>query len=55
MVVFAAEGLDEGEAEPDDDEEVEVVRWPLASVGDRLGEIEDAKTLAGLLLFLRSR
>jgi ADP-ribose pyrophosphatase len=54
MVVFAAEGLEEGDAEPDEDEQVEVVRWPVAEIERRVGEIEDAKTLAGLLLYLRS-
>jgi ADP-ribose pyrophosphatase len=55
MHVFLAEGVVAGPADPDDDEALELVRWPLAEVGARLGEIEDAKTLAGLLLFLRMR
>ena len=53
MHVFAAEGVERGEAAPEPDEELEVVRWRLAEVEERLGEIEDAKTLAGLLLYLR--
>jgi ADP-ribose diphosphatase len=52
MVVFAAEGVVRGEPAPAADEELEVVRWPVAEVGRRLAEIEDAKTLAGLLLYL---
>ena len=28
---------------------------PVAEIASRLGEIEDAKTLAGLLLYLRGR
>jgi ADP-ribose pyrophosphatase len=55
MVVFCAEDVEPGEADPDDDEEVEVVRWPVAEIDVRLHEIEDAKTLAGLLLYLRDR
>jgi ADP-ribose pyrophosphatase len=55
MHVFAAEGVERGAASPAEDEELELVRWRAADVGDRLHEIEDAKTLAGLLLFLRSR
>jgi ADP-ribose pyrophosphatase len=55
MHVFAAEGVVRGEAAPEPDEELELVRWPLAEVGERLHEIEDAKTLAGLLLYLRTR
>jgi ADP-ribose pyrophosphatase len=53
MELFVATGLDRGEADPDDDEEVELVRWTRADVEAKLGEIEDAKTLAGLLLYLR--
>lgn len=55
MVVFLAEGVDEGDAEPEDDEDVEPVQWDVRQIDARLGEIEDAKTLAGLLLFLRQR
>ena len=54
MHVFAAEGVERGEASPADDEELELVRWPAAEIGQRLQEIEDAKTLAGLLLYLRA-
>ncbi len=54
MHVFAAEGVVRGEAAPEADEELELVRWPVAEVGKRLDEIEDAKTLAGLLLYLRT-
>ncbi|MDQ3161930.1 MAG: hypothetical protein M3Q92_03740, partial [Actinomycetota bacterium] len=53
LTIFVAEGLEDGEAAPDEGEELDVVRWPLLEVGARLGEIEDAKTLAGLLLYLR--
>lgn len=55
MHVFAAEGVVAGEASPAEDEELELVRWPLAEIVERFGEIEDAKTLAGLLLYLQSR
>jgi ADP-ribose pyrophosphatase len=55
MHVFLAEDVEEGEAEPETDEELELVRWPVGDIEARLGEIEDAKTLAGLLLFLRLR
>lgn len=54
MHLFAAEGVERGEAAPAADEELEIVRWPVAEIGERLGEIEDAKTLAGLLLYLRT-
>jgi ADP-ribose pyrophosphatase len=52
MHVFAVEGAERGEAAPADDEELELVRWPVAEIGQRLHEIEDAKTLAGLLLYV---
>jgi ADP-ribose pyrophosphatase len=55
MHLFAAEGVVRGAADPADDEELELVRWPVGEIESRLGEIEDAKTLAGLLLFLRTR
>lgn len=52
MHVFAVEGAMRGEASPAADEELELVRWPVAEIEQRLPEIEDAKTLAGLLLYL---
>jgi ADP-ribose pyrophosphatase len=55
MHMFAAEGVVEGEPAPADDEQLELVRWPVDEIGKRLHEIEDAKTLAGLLLYLRTR
>ena len=55
MHLFFAEGVGEGERQPDGDESIELVRVPVAEIASRLGDIEDAKTLAGLLLYLRSR
>jgi ADP-ribose pyrophosphatase len=55
MHLFFAEGVEEGERRLDDDESIELVHVPVAEVASRLGEIEDGKTLAGLLLYLRSR
>ena len=55
MTLFLAEGLAEGDAHPDDDEQVALVRWALAEVEARLPDVEDAKTLVGLLLLLRRR
>jgi len=54
MHVFLAEELEPGEAAPDEDEDVEIVRWPVAEIPERIGELEDGKTIAGLLLYLRS-
>lgn len=55
MHLFVADGVEEGPAEPDSGERIEVVRWSVAEVEERLGEVEDAKTLAGMLLYLRER
>jgi ADP-ribose pyrophosphatase len=55
MHLYAAEGVERGDADPDEDEDVELVRWRVEELESRLGEIEDAKTLAGLLLFRRSK
>jgi ADP-ribose pyrophosphatase len=55
MHVYLAEGVEAGEAAPAPDEELEIVTVPVGELEGRLGEIEDAKTLAGLLLFLRLR
>jgi ADP-ribose pyrophosphatase len=55
MHLYLAEGVKAGHADPDEDEEVEIVQWHVDEVAAKLGEIEDAKTLAGLLLFLRLR
>jgi ADP-ribose pyrophosphatase len=55
MHLYLAEGVKAGDADPDEDEEVEIVQWRVDEVAAKLGEIEDAKTLAGLLLFLRLR
>ena len=53
MHLFFAEGLERGESDPQDGEEIELVRWQRDEIPSRLAEIEDAKTLAGLLLLLR--
>jgi ADP-ribose pyrophosphatase len=50
--LFIATSLEQGEASPEDTEELEVVRVPLDQVSSLLDEVEDAKTLAGLLLLL---
>jgi len=55
MHLFVVHGLAEGEAHPDGSEELEIVRVPVTELPGLLHEIEDAKTLAGLLLYLRER
>jgi ADP-ribose pyrophosphatase len=51
--LFIATGLEEGEASPEGSEEIELVRVPLDEIPSLLDEVDDAKTLAGLLLLLR--
>jgi ADP-ribose pyrophosphatase len=53
--LFFAEGLERGEPSPADDEQIELVRWPVSAAASHLEELEDAKTLAGLLLYLAWR
>lgn len=53
MHVFLAERVHAGDAAPQADEELELVRWPVPEIEARLAELEDAKTIAGLLLLLR--
>jgi ADP-ribose pyrophosphatase len=53
MTLFVAEGVEPGAARPEADEKLEIVRRPVAEIESLLGEIEDAKTLVGLMLYLR--
>jgi ADP-ribose pyrophosphatase len=53
MHLFIARGLERGEAQPEGSEELELVRVRSDELETLLAEIEDAKTLAGLLLYLR--
>src|SRR5262249_8640008 len=52
MHVFVAEGVEAGAAKPEADEELELVLWDVGEIDARIGELEDAKTIAGLLLYL---
>jgi hypothetical protein len=52
MHLFFAEELERGDASPESDEELEVVRWAREEIAAKVGDLEDAKTLAGLLLYL---
>jgi ADP-ribose pyrophosphatase len=55
MTLFLATALEEGETDPDEGEEVRIVRYPVAEIPSLLEGIEDLKTLAGLLLYLRDQ
>ncbi len=54
MTLFFAQGLERGEANPQRDERFQAVRIPVAELEELLPQIEDGKTLVGLLMFLRS-
>ena len=55
MHLFFAEGVDEGEQRLEAGEAIELARIAVAELPSRLGELEDAKSLAGVLLYLRRR
>jgi ADP-ribose pyrophosphatase len=55
MHLFLADGVEAGEAEPDADEDVELVLLPFAEAVAGAAELEDAKTVAGLLLAAAAR
>ena len=50
---FLARNLTKVPSDPDDDEVISVVRYPLAELLERLDEVADAKTLATLALLER--
>jgi ADP-ribose pyrophosphatase len=53
IYLFIATGLEQGKASPEGTEDLELVRVPLEAVSSLIEEVEDGKTLAGLLLLLR--
>ena len=55
MHLFVAEGVEPGEARQEDDETIELVRVPVAELRALVPDLEDAKTIAGLLLYLEAR
>ena len=55
MHLFVAEGVEPGTAAPEADEEVELVLVPFAEAVAGAAELEDAKTVAGLLLASAAR
>jgi 8-oxo-dGTP pyrophosphatase MutT (NUDIX family) len=53
VTLFEATGLAEAAAEPDEDEQIEIVRLPLGEIEQALPRVTDAKTLVALLLLLQ--
>ncbi len=55
MHVFVATGVEAGEASPEEGEELELVRVHVDDLAGLLPGLEDAKTMVGLLTYLRER
>ena len=54
MTLFLATGLERvDDHEPDPEERIEVVRWPLGEIDGAIAECVDAKSLVGLLMLKR--
>jgi 8-oxo-dGTP pyrophosphatase MutT (NUDIX family) len=51
VIVYLATGLADADAEPDAEERLEVVTWPLEELDGAIEACVDAKSLIGLLLF----
>jgi len=47
--LYHATDLYESHAESEENERIELVRWPLAQLGEAIAQCSDAKTLIGLL------
>lgn len=53
--IFEATGLSVVERDPDEDEEIEIVRWPLADLEAAIAAAQDATTLVALLMLAARR
>jgi 8-oxo-dGTP pyrophosphatase MutT (NUDIX family) len=53
--LFLATGLSDASAEADEDERIEIVRWPLARLDEAIAECRDSKSLIGLLMLRQRR
>ena len=56
VTVFFATGIEEvADHEPDPEERIEIIAWPLLELDSAIEECVDSKTLIGLLLLRDSR
>jgi ADP-ribose pyrophosphatase len=53
--LYLATGLTDCKGEPDDDERIEVVPWPLTDLDGAIAQCQDAKSLVALLWLLAVR
>jgi 8-oxo-dGTP pyrophosphatase MutT (NUDIX family) len=49
VYLFAATGLSDAEAEADENERIEIVRWPLDRLDEAIADCRDSKSLIGLM------
>jgi ADP-ribose pyrophosphatase len=50
VTVFEATGLEAVDHDPDPEERIEIVEWPLADLDGAIAECRDSKSLIGMLL-----
>jgi 8-oxo-dGTP pyrophosphatase MutT (NUDIX family) len=55
VTVFLATGLHDVKHEPDPEERIEIVPWPLSELDRAIEACEDSKSLIGLMLFFELR
>ena len=55
VTLFLATDLQDGDHEPDPEERIEIVAWPLSELDRAIEACEDAKSLIGLMLFFEMR
>lgn len=55
VIIYLASGLDDADAESDEEERIEVVPWSLEDLDRAIEECRDAKSLIGLLIFRELR
>lgn len=53
--VFLATGLSDADGEAEENERIEIVRWPLAELEGAIADCNDSKSLIGLLWLARER
>ena len=53
--LYLATDLVDAEGDPEEEERIEIVRWPLNDLDGAISECRDAKSLIGLLLFRELR
>lgn len=54
VTVFLATGLEDADHEPDPEERIEIVAWPLTELAAAIEACADSKSLIGMLLLGRS-